>query len=68
MISVIIPVYNVEKYLEKCLHSVLTNTFRDLEVICVNDGSPDNCLQILKKIIYIDIYLQKEFHQQKKLN
>lgn len=50
MISVIIPVYNVEKYLEKCLHSVLTNTFRDLEVICVNDGSPDNCLQILKRI------------------
>ena len=50
MISVIIPVYNVEKFLEKCLYSILTNTFRDLEVICVNDGSHDSCLQILKRM------------------
>lgn len=50
MISVIIPVYNVEKYLEKCVSSVLYNTYHDLEVICVNDGSPDNCLEILKRM------------------
>ena len=49
MISVIIPVYNVEKYLDKCLHSVLTNTYRDLEVICVNDGSTDSSPEILQK-------------------
>ena len=49
MISVIIPVYNVEKYLDKCLESVLTNTYQNLEVICVNDGSTDNSLDILDK-------------------
>lgn len=50
MISVIIPVYNVETYLEKCLRSVLTNTYHDLEVICVNDGSSDGCLEILQRM------------------
>ena len=49
MISVIIPVFNVEKYLDKCMESVLTNTYRDLEVICVNDGSTDRCPEILRK-------------------
>ena len=49
MISVILPIYNVEPYLEKCLNSILTNTYRDLEVICVNDGSTDGCPAILRK-------------------
>ena len=49
MISVIIPVFNVEEYLDKCLESILTNTYRDLEVICVNDGSTDRCPEILRK-------------------
>ncbi len=49
MISVIVPIYNVEAYLEKCLKSILDNTYRDLEVICIDDGSPDNCLSILQK-------------------
>ncbi len=48
MISVIIPVYKAEAYLAYCLESVLGNTYRDLEVICVNDGSPDGSLAILK--------------------
>lgn len=43
MITVIIPVYNVEKYLTKCVDSVLNQTCRDLEVILVDDGSPDDC-------------------------
>ena len=46
-ISVIIPVYNVEKYLRPCLDSVLNQTFQDIEVICVNDGSPDKSGEIL---------------------
>jgi glycosyltransferase involved in cell wall biosynthesis len=49
MISVIIPVYNVEEYLDKCIESVLTNTYKDLEVICVNDGSTDGSPEILQK-------------------
>lgn len=48
-ISVIIPVYNVEDYLDKCLQSVLMNTYSELEVICVNDGSTDSSPIILKK-------------------
>ena len=48
-LSVIIPVYNVEKYLAECLDSVLNQTLKDIEVICVNDGSTDNSLQILEE-------------------
>lgn len=48
-VSVIIPIYNVEKYLAKCLDSVINQTYKDLEIICVNDESPDNSLQILEE-------------------
>ena len=48
-ISIIIPVYNVEKYLERCLNSIVNQTLYDLEIICINDGSPDNSLEILER-------------------
>ena len=48
-ISVTIPVYNVEKYLSRCLGSILSQSFKDFEIICVDDGSTDNSLQILKE-------------------
>ena len=48
-ISVIIPIYNVEKYLRRCLDSVKNQTFQDWEAICVNDGSPDNSATILEE-------------------
>ena len=48
-ISVIIPVYNTEKYLAECLDSVFNQDFDDFEVICVNDGSTDSSLEILEK-------------------
>lgn len=47
-ISIIIPVYNVEKYLQCCLDSLLIQTLPDFEVICVNDGSKDNSLGVLR--------------------
>ena len=45
-VSVIIPVYNIEKHLEKCLDSVIGQTLKDIEIIVVNDGSTDNSLNI----------------------
>ena len=45
--SIIIPVYNVERYLRECLDSVLTQTFSDWEAVCVNDGSTDGSAAIL---------------------
>lgn len=42
-ISVIIPVYKVEKYLDRCVNSVLNQTLKDIEVILIDDGSPDGC-------------------------
>lgn len=53
-ISVIIPVYNVEKYLRKCLESVINQTFRDIEIICIDDGSSDNSLKILREYERLD--------------
>lgn len=53
-VSVIIPVYNVEKYLGECLDSVLNQTLKDLEVICIDDASPDRCGEIL------DSYAEKD--------
>ena len=46
LLSVIIPIYNVEKYLHQCVDSVLCQHFDNMEIILVNDGSPDNCPQI----------------------
>lgn len=48
-VSVIIPVYNVEKYLKECLDSVVNQTLKDIEILCINDGSTDNSLAILKE-------------------
>ena len=48
-ITVILPIYNVEKYLSQCLDSIVNQTFKDFECICVNDGSTDNSLSILKE-------------------
>lgn len=51
-LSVIVPVYNVEKYLEKCLDSLANQTLKEMEVIIVNDGSPDNSQAIIDKYVH----------------
>ena len=48
-VSVIVPVFNTEKYLEKCLNSLINQTLQDIEIICINDGSTDKSADIIKK-------------------
>ena len=48
-VSIIIPVYNVEKYLDKCLNSVVNQTYENIEIIVINDGSPDNSQKIIEQ-------------------
>lgn len=49
-VSFVVPVYNAEKTIKKCINSILNQTYRNIEIICVNDGSKDNTLAILKKL------------------
>ena len=54
LISIIVPVYNSEKYLKKCLNSIMNQTYKQLEIIIINDGSTDNCLNIIQELQKID--------------
>lgn len=53
-LSIIVPVYNVAEYLERCLNSLINQTLNEIEIICVNDGSTDNSLCILEKFAELD--------------
>ena len=53
-ISVIVPVYKVEKYLENCVDSLRNQTFQDIEIIMVDDGSPDSCSAICDRFAALD--------------
>lgn len=54
LITVIVPIYNTEKYLEKCLNSILFQTYTNLEILLVNDGSTDNSMKICDEIVLCD--------------
>lgn len=62
LISVVIPVYRVEKYLARCLESVRNQTYRDLEIILVDDGSPDNCGELCDRFAREDARV-KAYHK-----
>ena len=53
-VSIIVPIYNAEKYLERCLDSLISQSFRDIEILAINDGSIDRSLEILKRYESID--------------
>lgn len=53
-VSVIVPVYNVEEYLTECMESILVQTLSDIEIICVDDGSTDHCVEILDEFAQRD--------------
>lgn len=54
LISVIIPIYNSEKYLKRCIESVLNQTYKNLEILLVDDGSTDTSLEICKNYELLD--------------
>ena len=49
-VSVVLPIYNVSKYLPKCLDSLLNQTLKEIEIICVNNGSTDSCVEIITEL------------------
>ena len=53
-VSVIVPIYNVSNFLPKCLQSIIEQSFKDIEIICINDGSTDNSLDILNSFARLD--------------
>ena len=50
MVSVVVPIYRVEKYLRKCVDSLLQQTYKNIEIILVDDGSPDACPEICDEL------------------
>ena len=57
LISIIVPIYNTESYLEKCLDSLVNQTLKNIEIFLINDVSPDNSEKIIKK--YLKKYFEK---------
>ena len=53
-VSVVVPIYNVEKYIKQCVDSIRNQTLEDIEIILVDDGSPDNCPQICDEYKKLD--------------
>ena len=54
LISVIVPVYNVEQYLAECINSIIASTYENLEITLVDDGSPDRCPEICDEYARMD--------------
>lgn len=54
MISVIVPIYNSEKYLERCISSIIAQSFSDIEILLIDDGSKDKTAEICKKYVISD--------------
>ena len=65
-ISVIVPIYNVEGYLNKCIESIINQSYKDLEIILVDDGSTDNSSAICDRYAEVDMRIIN-IHKSKKM-
>ncbi len=63
LVSVVVPVYNLEKYIENCLKSIVAQTYKNLEIICIDDGSTDGSARIIKEFAGTDERI-KYFYQR----
>ena len=54
LISIIVPIYNVQKYLDRCMKTLLNQTYRNIEIILVDDESPDECSKMCEEYAQID--------------
>lgn len=64
IISVVVPIYNTEKYLEKCLNSILNQTLKEIEIICIDDCSSDNSCEIVEKFASKDTRINLIHHKK----
>lgn len=64
MVSVIVPIYNVEKYLKECLYSIIRQSYRDIEIICVNDCTQDNSVYIVREFQKMDSRIRMVSHTE----
>lgn len=66
MISVIIPIYNVQDYIEECLKSVIAQTYKNIEILCIDDCGLDNSISVVKKYMIIDSRIRLICHEENK--
>ena len=58
LVSVVVPVYNLEKYIENCLKSIVAQTYKNLEILCIDDGSTDGSADIIKSMAENDLRIK----------
>lgn len=64
LLTVIVPVYNVEKYIEKCIYSLQKQSYKNIEIICVDDGSPDQSIEIVQRLAESDQRIRIVHHEK----
>ena len=64
LLTVIVPVYNVEKYIEKCIYSLQKQSYKNIEIICVDDGSPDQSIEIVQRLAQSDQRIRIVHHEK----
>ena len=63
-VSVVVTVYNVEKYIRRCIESIQKQTIKDIEIIVVDDGTPDNSMSIVEEIAHNDDRIRIILHEK----